>query len=335
MRVLVTGGAGYIGSHTAKVLARSGHEPIAFDNLSEGHRSAVRWGPLVEGDVAEGDLIRRVLTEHEIEAVIHFAASAYVGESIVHPRKYFRNNVSNSLNLLDAMQDTGVKHLVFSSTCATYGIPEFLPIREDHPQHPVNPYGESKLFVERALRWYGDAYDLHWVALRYFNAAGADPDGEIGEVHDPETHLVPLAIAAAMGRRPALEIYGNDYSTPDGTPVRDYTHVTDLARAHVLALQYLEAGESSTALNLGTGRGHSVLDVKSTVERVTDMKVPVRYQGRRPGDTECLVADASRARAVLGWTPDYPDLSAIVETAWKWHVSHMEQARAAGLTKPA
>jgi UDP-glucose-4-epimerase GalE len=321
MRVLVTGGAGYVGSHTAKELSASGYEPIVLDNLSEGQRRAVRWGPFVEGDVADGELLRRALTEHDIEAVIHFAASAYVGESIAHPRKYFRNNVSNSLNLLDAMQDSGVKHLVFSSTCATYGIPETLPIREDHPQHPVNPYGESKLFVEHALRWYGEAYDLNWVALRYFNAAGADPDGEIGEDHDPETHLVPLAIGAALGTLQALEIYGNDYSTPDGTPVRDYIHVTDLARAHVLALQYLEAGESNTALNLGTGRGHSVLEVKGTVERVTDLKVPVNYRERRQGDPECLVADASRAGTILGWIPDYPDLSAMVETAWKWHAS--------------
>jgi UDP-glucose-4-epimerase GalE len=237
--------------------------------------------------------------------------------------------------LLDAMHDAGIKDLVFSSTCATYGLPEAIPIGEDHPQHPVNPYGESKLFIERALRWYGDAYDLNWVALRYFNAAGADPDGEIGEDHDPETHLLPLAIDSALGRRPALEIYGSDYSTPDGTPVRDYIHVTDLARAHVLALQYLEAGEDSIALNLGTGKGHSVLEAKRIVEEVTGLEIPVHRRDRRPGDPECLVAEALKAEVVLGWVPEIPDLAAMVRTAWNWRSHQIGDSEPAGVKKQA
>jgi len=324
MRVLVTGGAGYVGSHTAKLLAQSGHEPISLDNLSEGHRWAVQWGPLIEGDLANPDLIRRVIQDREIEAVIHFAANAHVGESIVHPRKYFRNNVTNTLTLLEAMHDTGVRDIVFSSTCATYGLPETLPIHEDHPQYPVNPYGESKLFVERALSWFGNAYDMRWVSLRYFNAAGADHEGEIGEEHDPETHLIPLAIQAALGVLPHVDVYGGDYPTPDGTAVRDYIHVTDLAMAHVLALDYLAGGHESIALNLGTGRGHSVLEVIHAVEQVSNREVPVRRVGRRPGDPECLVADSSRARSVLGWHPRYPELADMVKTAWRWQEIRMK-----------
>jgi UDP-arabinose 4-epimerase len=326
MRVLVTGGAGYIGSHTAKLLAQAGHEPISLDNLSEGHRWAVRWGPLIEGDLADADLIRDVLRDHQIQAVIHFAANAYVGESVEHPRKYFRNNVTNTLHLLEAMHDTGVRDIVFSSTCATYGLPEKLPIHEDHPQHPVNPYGESKLFVERALRWFGDAYDMRWVSLRYFNAAGADPEGEIGEEHHQEPHLIPLVIQAALGLAPHVEVYGNDYPTADGTAIRDYIHVADLARAHVLALEHLVGGGRSLALNLGTGTGHSVLEVIRAVEEVSGREVPVRRVDRRPGDPEALVADASQAQAVLGWRPEYSDLADIVRTAWQWQESRVQAA---------
>lgn len=318
-RVLVTGGAGYIGSHTAKALARAGFAPIVLDNLTVGHRQAVRWGPLVVGDLGDADLVRALLVDERIDAVIHFAACAYVGESVTQPQRYFRNNVTNSLALFDAMLDAGVRHIVFSSTCATYGTPLRLPIDEDHPQAPLSPYGESKLFVERVLHWYGLAHDLRWVALRYFNAAGADPDGEIGEVHDPETHLIPLAIEAALGRRSSLKIYGTDYQTPDGTAIRDFIHVADLASAHVQALQHLLSNGASLAINLGTGHGHSVKEVIETIETTSKLKIPVRFGARRDGDSPALVANARRARSVLGWSPQYPDLRAIVESAWQWH----------------
>ncbi len=317
--VLVTGGAGYIGSHTCKLLAGAGYVPVAFDNLTIGHEWAVKWGPLVNGDLADGDLIRNTLREYEIQALIHFAASADVGESMQNPRKYFRNNAANSLNLLEAMYDADVKTLVFSSTCAIYGIPETIPIPENHPQHPANPYGETKLFVERAMHWYAKAYGLRWAALRYFNASGADPDGEIGEVHDPETHLIPAIIQAALGQRPHIEIYGTDYDTPDGTAIRDYIHVTDLGDAHLSALEHLLRGGKNIAFNLGTGQGHSVREVIESVERVSGRKVPRKEGPRRPGDPPSLVADARRASEVLGWHPQLPDLDSIVETAWRWH----------------
>ena len=318
MNVLVTGGAGYIGSHTAKVLAAAGHAPIVLDNLSYGHDWAVRWGPLERGDLADGVWLAGVFDRHRIEAVVHFAASAYVGESMTHPRKYFRNNTVNTLNLLDTMIDRGVTRVVFSSTCATYGLPVRVPIDESHPQAPVNPYGQSKLFVERILHWYAQAYGLGYVALRYFNASGADPAGEIGEDHDPETHLIPLVIDAARGTRPPVGVFGTDYPTADGTAIRDYIHVMDLADAHVRALDHLVRGGASTAINLGTGRGHSVRDVIETVELVGRRPVPRVDSPRRPGDPPELVADASMARTVLGWTPRYPDLRTIVEHAWRW-----------------
>src|SRR6266704_3334569 len=269
MRVLVTGGAGYIGSHTAKILARSGFEHIVLDNLSTGHRWAAKWGPLIEGDIGDSKLIREVMETYRIQAVVHFAGLAYVGESVRRPRQYFETNVSYTLRLLDAMADMWVKHVVFSSSCATYGIPESVPIREDQPQNPINPYGESKRMVERILAWYGQAYGLRWTALRYFNAAGADPDGELGEEHTPETHLLPLVIAAALGVNQAVKIFGTDYGTADGTAVRDYVHVCDLATAHVNALHRLFAGGASASVNLGTGHGHSIRDVISAVEAVS------------------------------------------------------------------
>ena len=323
MHVLVTGGAGYVGSHTTKVLAHSGFQPVVLDNLEIGHRWAARWGPLVVGDLADVGLLQAVLREYRVQAVIHFAAYACVRESVANPRKYFRNNVANTLNLLEAMLDNGVRHIVFSSSCASYGLPESVPIREDHPQRPVNPYGESKLFVERVLDWYGQAYGLSWMSLRYFNAAAADPEGEIGEEHEPETHLIPLVIQAALGQRPSIEIYGTDYPTPDGTALRDYIHVTDLADAHVLAIRHLANGGSSMALNLGTGKGHSVREVIQAVERVSGRHFPVRETDRRPGDPPALVADASRAAQVLGWRPRYPELDSIVEHAWRWHASRI------------
>jgi UDP-glucose-4-epimerase GalE len=322
MITLVTGGAGYIGSHTAKALAAAGHQPVVLDNMSYGHEWAVKWGPFERGDLSDVEFLKRVLEKHRVEATVHFAASAYVGESMTNPRRYFRNNTVNTINLLDAMIDHGVTRIVFSSTCATYGIPTRVPIDESHPQQPVNPYGQSKVFVERILHWYDVAYALRSVSLRYFNAAGADPDGEIGEDHDPETHLIPLVIGAARGTRPPVGVFGTDYPTPDGTAVRDYIHVADLADAHVRALDYLASGGATTAINLGTGRGHSVREVIDTVERVGGRPVPFTNSPRRAGDPPELVADAAKAREVLGWTPRYPGLSTIVEHAWRWHEEH-------------
>ena len=319
MSILIVGGAGYIGSHTAKLVAASGHRPVVFDNLVYGHREAVKWGPLVEGDLAEPEAIRRALSEHAVEAVIHFAAYAYVGESMTDPGKYFRNNVAGTINLLDAMVAVGVRDLVFSSTCATYGEPREVPISESHPQNPVNAYGETKLAVERMLRWYGQAHGLRFAALRYFNAAGADPDGDVGEDHSPETHLIPLAIEAAYGRGNPLSIFGTDYPTPDGTAVRDYIHVLDLAEAHLLALAALAKGTKSLHLNLGTGRGSSVREVITSVEKATGRAVPAREVGRRAGDPPVLVADARQAGERLGWKPRYPDLDTIVAHAVRWH----------------
>jgi UDP-arabinose 4-epimerase len=322
VRVLVTGGAGYIGSHTAKALARAGFEPVVFDNLSTGHAWAVKWGTFVQGDLADKEAVAAAIREQRVEAVIHFAASAYVGESVEKPRQYFRNNVINTLNLLDAMLDEGVMRIVFSSTCATYGVPETPLITETHPQRPINPYGESKLFVEKALRAYGEAYQLRWMALRYFNAAGADPEGELGEVHDPETHLIPLVMQAAAGQRREVAIYGGDYPTPDGTAVRDYIHVSDLARAHVLGLEHLLGGGLCTALNLGTGVGHSVREVIGAVEQLSGRRVATRVVHRRAGDPPALVADPTRARELLGWQPEFTRLVDVIESAWRWYSRH-------------
>jgi len=316
--VMVTGGAGYIGSHACKALARAGYRPIAYDSLARGHREAVRWGPLVEGDLADRTLLVDTIRRFDVAAVMHFAAFAYVGESMTRPELYFRNNVVNSLGLLEAMRETGVKAIVFSSTCATYGIPERVPIAEDAPQRPVNPYGESKLMIERALHWHGIAHGLAHVALRYFNAAGADPEGETGELHEPETHLIPLVLDAALGQRAEIEIYGTDYPTPDGTAIRDYIHVSDLADAHLRALAYLERGGASTALNLATGRGYSVREVIAAAERVTGRRVPQREVDRRAGDPPALVADPTRAKALLEWTPRFSDLDSIIASAWNW-----------------
>jgi len=321
--ILIAGGAGYIGSHAAKLCAKAGLVPVVLDNLVYGHKWAVKWGPLVEGDLADRRFIDRVIEQHEVTAVIHFAAYAYVGESVSNPRKYFHNNVVNTLCLLDSMVDHGVRDIVFSSTCATYGEPSKVPISEDEVQKPVNPYGESKLIVEKILGWYQKAYDLHFAALRYFNAAGADPDGEIGEDHVPETHLIPLAIEAALGRGKELQIFGTDYPTPDGTALRDYIHVTDLAEAHLLALDALKKGAKDLRLNLGTGQGHSVREVLRAVEKVSGRKVPAREVARRPGDPPALVADPRRAAEVLGWRAKFPQIETIVEHALRWH----EQAK--------
>jgi UDP-arabinose 4-epimerase len=317
--ILVTGGAGYIGSHACKALAQAGYTPVAYDNLGRGHREAVRWGPLIEGDLADRDRLVATLRRIDAAAVMHFAAFAYVGESVSQPELYFRNNVANSLVLFEAMQAAGVKRIVFSSTCATYGLPDQMPIAETTPQHPVNPYGESKLMIERMLHWLGPAHGLRHVALRYFNAAGADPDGAIGEEHEPETHLIPLVLFTALGRRDAVDIYGTDYATPDGTAIRDYIHVHDLAQAHVLALGHLLAGGDSVALNLGTGRGHSVREVIAAAERVTGRAIARRETPRRAGDPPRLVADARKAQAMLNWTPRLSGIADILASAWAWH----------------
>lgn len=322
--ILVTGGAGYVGSHACKALARAGYTPVVYDNLSRGHREAVRWGDLVEGDLADRPRLAAALRETGAGAVMHFAAFAFVGESMRDPGLYFRNNVANTLTLLAAMAEAGVATIVFSSTCATYGDPDRVPIDEDHPQRPVNPYGESKLMIERVLDWHGRLAGLRWAALRYFNAAGADPGGEIGEAHEPETHLIPLALAAADGG-PALRIFGTDYDTPDGTAVRDYIHVDDLATAHVLALRHLAAGGASAAVNLGTGRGHSVREVIAAIEAETGRRVRVEEAPRRAGDPPALVADPTRARNLLGWAPACSSLPTIVETAWRWHLRQAQR----------
>ncbi len=317
--ILVTGGAGYIGSHACKALAKAGYTPIAYDSLVCGHREAVRWGPLVEGDLADRGLLADTLARFEVAAVIHFAAFAYVGESMAKPQLYFHNNVVNTLTLLDAMLAARLRHIVFSSSCATYGTPARLPITEDTPQRPVNPYGESKLICERAIHWYGEAHGMTYAALRYFNAAGADPDSEIGEEHERETHLVPLILATALGQRSEIDIYGTDYDTPDGTAVRDYVHVQDLAEAHLAALNHLLGGGSSLALNLGTGTGHSVREVIAAAERVTGRRIARREMPRRPGDPPVLVADVGRARETLGWHARMSDLDSILGSAWAWH----------------
>jgi UDP-glucose-4-epimerase GalE len=317
--ILVTGGAGYIGSHTAKALSRAGYRPVTYDSLVYGHRHAVKWGPFIEGDIADTAKLERVIKDEAIDAVVHFAAFAYVGESVTKPEIYFQNNVVGSLSLLDAMRHTGVKPIVFSSTCATYGMPDRMPITEDTLQRPINPYGETKLMIERALAWYGPAHDIRSVSLRYFNACGADPEGEIGEEHDPETHLIPLILDAALGKRAAIDVFGTDYPTPDGTAVRDYIHVQDLADAHVKALAYLFAGGETTQVNLGTGTGNSVREVIDAVERVTGRAVPKREVARRAGDPPELVADPSKANSLLGWKPAMSDIDSIIRTAWAWH----------------
>ncbi len=318
-RILVTGGAGYVGSHACKQLSRAGFLPITCDNLLAGHRSAVNWGPLEVGDVTDTARIVEVIDKYRPRAVMHFAAHIAAGESVARPSEYYHNNVVGTLSLLDAMRESGLGHLVFSSTAAVYGIPETAPIPEHHRQHPINPYGASKMIIERILRDFDAAYGLRFVALRYFNAAGADPDGDIGECHEPETHAIPLALEAALGKRQHFEIFGTDYPTPDGTAIRDYTHVSDLATAHVRALEYLLDGNGSIVLNLGTGRGHSVREVVAAVAQVSGRAVPVREGPRRPGDPAILVADADNARKALGWSPRFRDLTGIVDSAWRWH----------------
>lgn len=329
--VLVTGGAGYIGSHACKALARAGHTPVTYDNLVYGHRWAVKWGPLEEGDLADRYRLDAVMLRWRPEAVMHFAAYAYVGESVADPGKYYRNNFVGTLTLLEAMRDAGIGRIVFSSSCATYGVPQQRLIDEDHPQNPINPYGASKLMVERMLNDFGAAHDLQSISLRYFNAAGADADGEIGESHDPETHLIPLVLAAAARRAGPITVYGDDYDTTDGTCIRDYVHVDDLASAHCLALNALDQfPPGMTAFNIGTGSGHSVREVIAAAERICGASVPTIVGPRRVGDPPELVASADRAQRVLGWQAAHSDLASILASARRWHDRSAAGALAAG-----
>jgi UDP-arabinose 4-epimerase len=317
--ILVTGGAGYVGSHACKALAKAGYTPVVFDNLSRGHREAVRWGPLVIGELSDRTALVAAMRQHSVTAVMHFAAFAYVGESVADPELYYLNNVIGTLNLLGAVREAGIASIVFSSTCAVYGEPDEIPMRENVRLAPVNPYGETKLAIERALAWYSGAYGIRYAALRYFNAAGADPEGEIGESHDPETHVIPLAIHAALGRAGPISVFGTDYPTADGSAVRDYIHVADLADAHVRAFEYLDKGGASAAINLGTGSGTSVLELIASVERISGRKVPHNLGPRRAGDPPALVADPSLAARLLGWRAAHSDIDTIVRTSLAWH----------------
>ena len=315
--ILVTGGAGYIGSHVCKALAVKGYKPVTYDNLSRGNRSAVKWGPLEIGDLADQPRLRAVLAKYQPAAVMHFAAYSYVGESVEQPALYYQNNVGGSTSLIDAIVETQIVPVIFSSTCATYGVPERTPISEDHPQRPINPYGFSKLVIERMLAEAKATHGLRSLSLRYFNAAGADPDGEIGEAHEPETHLIPRVLMAARDRA-AITVYGNDYPTPDGTCIRDYVHVADLANAHILALEDMLAGGASGALNLANARGHSVMEVIETARLECGADIRVEVAPRRPGDPPILVGAAERARARLGWSPQRSALAMQIEDAWRW-----------------
>lgn len=318
--VFVTGGAGYVGSHCCKAFAEAGWTVVTYDNLSRGWREFVQWGELIEGDLLDQDSINAALSKVKPDAVAHFAALAYVGESVERPDIYYRNNVIGTTNLLDAMRANDIDQLVFSSTCATYGKPEYLPIDEQHPQNPINPYGHSKLMVEQILKDYSAAFGLRSVALRYFNAAGGDPDGRVGERHEPETHLIPLALRGAGSADYTLKILGSDYDTRDGSAIRDYIHVMDLADAHLRALEYLSSAGETTQINLGTGTGTSVIEIRDSVARITERTVNSTVAPRRPGDPAMLVAKPERAKAVLGWKPKFSNIDQIISDAWTWHL---------------
>ena len=317
LNVLVTGGAGYIGSHTCKLLYKEGFSPIVFDNLSTGHSDFVKWGTFINGDILLTEKVINTIKKFNPVAIIHFAASAYVGESVSNPSKYYRNNVNGTLSLLEAMKMTNMKNFIFSSTCATYGEPDEMPIDEACRQNPINPYGRSKLMIEKILADFDSAYSMKYIALRYFNAAGADPEAEIGERHDPETHIIPLILkAAATGME--FKVFGNDYSTFDGTCIRDYIHVGDLASAHLKALNYILANKESNQFNLGNGQGYSVNQIIESVRRVTKQEFPVKIEKRRPGDPPILIGDSSKAKAILNWQPTFTEIDDIILTAWKW-----------------
>lgn len=321
MNILVTGGAGYIGSHVLKALLKEGHQVFSYDNLQKGHKKAVTGGKFIEGDLADAELLNQVMQENKIEGVIHLAADSLVGESMENPGKYYRNNFANGLNLLEAMVNNGVKNIVFSSTAAVYGEPDEIPIKEDNQTEPTNTYGESKLFFEKALKRYDDIHSLKYVSLRYFNAAGADPEGEIGEAHDPETHLIPIVMQTALGIRDKIYIFGDDYPTRDGSCIRDYIHVNDLAAAHVLAVEALADGKESSIYNLGNGEGYSVKEVIDTVKEVTGRDFEVEIAERRAGDPAVLIASSDKIQQELNWQPEYPELEKIISTAWQWHKS--------------
>ncbi len=317
--ILVVGGAGYIGSHMCKYLHQKGMQPVVLDNLSYGHRKAVQWGPFYEGDMADRELLKKIFTCHNIEAVMHFAAFCYVGESMEAPLKYYQNNIGAPLVLLTEMVEHNILNFIFSSSCATYGEPEELPLLENFPQKPINPYGRSKLMMEQILDDLDQANNMKSVCLRYFNAAGADPNGEIGEDHDPETHLIPLVLKTALGQRDRLTIFGSDYPTADGTCIRDYIHIVDLAQAHYLSLLHLLDGGESRKYNLGNGNGYSILDIINTAEKVSGKKISHSYAARRPGDPAALVGSAKLIIDELGWKPEFDQLEEIIRTAWNWH----------------
>ena len=320
--ILVVGGAGYIGSHMCKYLSRHGYQPVVLDNLSRGNRQAVKWGPFIQGDLSDTRLLKQIFSKYSIKAVMHFAAFAYVGESVEKPSEYYLNNTAETLNLLQTMIEENVLTFIFSSTCAIYGEPFDIPMTESHRQVPINPYGKSKQMVEQVLDDYQKAYGLRYISLRYFNAAGADPDGEIGEDHRPESHLIPLILQVALGLRKEINIFGDDYNTKDGTCVRDYIHVEDLAQAHLQALRMLFNGHSGEVFNLGNGAGYSVKEIIEVVRQVTGKPIPVKIVGRRPGDPAVLIASNHKAVEELGWNPQFPDLRSIIETAWRWHKEH-------------
>jgi UDP-arabinose 4-epimerase len=333
-RILITGGAGYVGSHCAKALAAAGHEGIIFDSLLFGHREFVRWGKLIEGDIRDAAALDAVFAAYRIDAVMHFAALAYVGESVTTPGRYYDVNLNGTRTLLDAMVRAGVSGMVFSSSCAVYGEPKLMPISESTPLNPINPYGFTKLACERMMDDFGVGHGIRSVRLRYFNAAGADPSCEIGEDHDPETHLIPLVLNAALGVRPAVQIFGTDYETPDGTAIRDYVHVSDLARAHTLALQYLLDGGQSISVNLASGHGVSVRKIIDTASAVTGVAIDARDSPRRAGDPSILVAEATRARELLGWAAECSDLATIITDAWRWHGYRFRSAGELVNTRP-
>jgi UDP-glucose 4-epimerase len=319
MNILVTGGAGYIGSHCCKELSRQGFRPITIDNLVYGHKEYIKWGKFFEGDVGNPNHLKECFSRYKIDAVMHFAAYAYVGESVADPKKYYENNVRNTIHLLHATLENGIKSFVFSSSCATYGNPEKIPIDENHRLNPINPYGKTKRMIEDILEDYQNAYGLHYVSLRYFNAAGADPEAEIGENHNPETHLIPLVLNVAAGKSETIKVFGTDYPTEDGTCIRDYIHVTDLARAHILALEYLLDGKHSSVYNLGNGRGHSVLEVIGCAKKITGKDLAIEHANRRPGDPPVLIASNEKAKRQLRWKPQFNDLDDMIQTAWNWH----------------
>ncbi len=317
MSILVAGGAGYIGSHTVKILNKKGYDVIVYDNLSKGYREFTKWGTFIEGDISDKHKLREVFTNYKIEAVMHFCAFIEVGESVISPDKYYHNNLVNTITLLDTMKEYGIKNFIFSSTAAIFGEPEHIPIKEDDPRRPINPYGRTKLFVENILEDYDKAYGFKSICFRYFNASGADPDGEIGEAHNPESHLIPLVLDAALGKR-EVKIYGTDYPTKDGTCIRDYIHVNDLAIAHILGLEYLLYEKRTDRFNLGSGEGYSVREIINEVKKITKKDFKVIETDRRAGDPPVLIADSTKARKILGWERKY-SLSDIINTAWKWH----------------